>query len=184
MGVHIVVVDVLGDVGKQLAADLVGGAVENDQVDRHVAAQQELADGVHRHPQRLILGVAEDAGGDQRERHRFAVVRLGQRQARPIAGGQLLPLAMPAASPHRYNGVNHIPAGETIGFCDLSLAGPAAAKPSALGQQLRPRRPVDAPIHPASAQQGLLGRVDNGVHGHFRDVVANDDKWHSVTNFP
>ena len=30
----------------------------------------------------------------------------------------------------------------------------------------------------------LLGRVDNGVHGHFRDVVANDDKGHSVTNFP
>ena len=111
-------------------------------------------------------------------------MRLGQRQARPIAGGQLFLLAMPAASPHRPNGVNHIPAGETISFCDLGVAGFAAAKPSALGQQLRPRRPVDAPIHPASAQQGLLGRVDNGIHGHFRDVVANDDKGHSVTNFP
>ena len=184
MGVHIVVVDVLGNVGEQLAADLVGLAVENNEVDCHVAAQQELADGVRRHPQRLILGVAEDAGGDQRERHCFTLMCLGQRQARPIAGGQLLPLAMSAASPHRPNGVNHIPAGEEVGFCDLGVAGFAAAKPSALGQQLRPCRTMDAPIHPAPAQQGLLGRVDNGVHGHFRDVVANDDKGHSVTNFP
>ena len=66
VGVHIVVVDVLGNVGKQLAADLVCLAVENDEVDRHVVVQQELADGVHRHAERLILGVAENAGRNQR----------------------------------------------------------------------------------------------------------------------
>ena len=36
MLVHIVVIDVLGDICEQLAADLIGGAVKDDDVDRHV----------------------------------------------------------------------------------------------------------------------------------------------------
>ena len=175
VGIHIVVVDVGGDVREKLIADLVRRAVENDEVDRHVVVQQELTDGVHRHAERLILGVAEDAGGDQREGYRLAVVLLGQRKARPVAGDKLLPLAVAAAVPHGADGVNHIPAGQAVGFGDLGVTCLAAAQRPTLGQQLRPCRTMDAAIHAASAQQGLLGRVDNGVHGHFRDVVANDD---------
>ena len=134
VGVHIVVVDVLGNIGEQFAADLIGLAVENDEVDRHVVVQQELANGVHRHAQRLILGVAEDAGGDQWESHRFAVVLLGQRKARLITGDKLLPLAAAAAVPHGADGVDRIPAGQAIGLGDLGIAGLAAAQRPALGQ--------------------------------------------------
>ena len=144
VSIHIVVVDVGGDVREQFVADLVRRAVENDEVDRHVVVQQELADGVHRHAQRLILGIAEDTGGDQRESHRLAVVRLGQRKARSITGDKLLPLAAAAAVPHGADGVDHIPAGQAIGLGDLGIAGLAAAQRPALGQQLRSRRAVDA----------------------------------------
>ena len=96
--------------------------------------QQELADGVHRHAQRLILGIAEDTRGDQRESHRLAVVRLGQRKARSITGDKLLPLAAAAAVPHGADGVDHIPAGQAIGLGDLGIAGLAAAQRPALGQ--------------------------------------------------
>ena len=72
------VVRIIADFGKQLAADLVCLAVENDEVNRHVVVQQERTNGVHRHAQRLILGVAENAGGNQREGHRFAMVLLGR----------------------------------------------------------------------------------------------------------
>ena len=81
-------------------------------------------------------------------------------------------------------GVDDASARQAVRACDLGLAGSAAAQHPALLEQFWPRRTVDAAIHAASAQQGLLGCVDNGVHGHFRDVVANDDKGHSVTNFP
>ena len=144
VGVHIVVVDVLGNVGEQLAADLVGFAVENDEVDRHVVVQQKLADGVHRYAERLILGVAEDAGGDQRKGHRLAVMLFSQHKARSVAGDKLLPLAVAAAVPHGADGVDHILARQVVGIGDLGVAGLAAAQRPALGQQLRPRRAVDA----------------------------------------
>ena len=183
MGIRIVVVDVGGDVRKQLVADLVRRAAENHKIDRHVVFSQKFADGVHRHPQRLILGIAENAGGDQWEGHRLTAVLLRQRKAGAIAGGQLLPLAALSAVPHGTHGVDHIFTGQAVGFRDLGLAGFAAAKPPALLEQLRPRRPVDAAVHAAPAQQGFLRRVDDGVHAHFRDIVANDDKRHCVTSF-
>lgn len=130
------------------------------------------------------MGVTEDAGGDQRKCHRLAAVLLRQRKARPVAGGELFPLAVLTAVPHRTDGVDHIFARQAVRACDLGLAGPAAAQRPALLEQFRPRRPVDAAIHAATAQQGLLGRVDDGVHGHFRDVVANNDKGHgSIPQF-
>ena len=92
----------------------------------------------------------------------------------------MFPLAVLTAVPHRAHGVDDVAARQAVRVRDLGLAGSATAQRSALLEQLRPRRPVDAAIHAASAQQGLLGRVDDGVHAHFRDVVANDDKGHIV----
>ena len=77
--------------------------------------------------------------------------------------------------------MDHVPAGQAVGSGDPGLAGGAAAEPPALGQQFQTRRPVDAAVHPAAAQQGRLGGVDDGVHGHFCDIVANDDKGHGLT---
>jgi hypothetical protein len=81
MRVYIVVINILGDVGKQLAADLICRAAKDHNIDRHVVVQQELADSVYRHTKRLILGVTKDAGGDQRKGDRFAAVLLRQRKA-------------------------------------------------------------------------------------------------------
>ena len=178
MRVYIVVVDVRSNVREQPAADLVGAAVENDEIDRHVVLQQKRADGVHRRAQRLLLRVPVNAGGDQRERHRLEMVLPCQRKARPVAGNELLLFAVIAAVPHRADGVNDIFAGQAVSPRELGLAGPAPAESPAFSQQLRPGRPVDAAVHAAPAEQRLVGCIDNGVHAHSRDVVSNDNKRH------
>ena len=184
MGIHIVVVDVGSDIREQLIADLVRRAVENDDVRRHVVLCEEFADGVHRHPERLILGIAENTGGDQRKGNRLTAVLLRQHKAGAIAGGELFPLAALTAVPNRAHGVDDVAARQAVRAGDLGLASPAVAQSPALCQQLRPRRPMDTAIHAATAQQRFLRRVDDGVHTHFRDVIANNFKRHgSIPQF-
>jgi hypothetical protein len=79
--VHIVVVDVGSDVREQLVADCIRRTAENDEIHRHVVFSQKIADGVHRHAERLILWIAKNAGGDQREGNRLAAMFLRQRKA-------------------------------------------------------------------------------------------------------
>ena len=109
--VYIVVIDVFGDIGKQLAADLVGLTVENDQIDRHIVVQQKFPNGVHRHPKRLIFGIAVDAGGNQRKGYRLTAIFFRQIQRCPITGFQKLLLPMPAIPPARTDCMDHIFAG-------------------------------------------------------------------------
>ena len=178
------VINVLGDVGKQLAADLIRRAAKDHDIDRHVIVQQKLTDSVHRHAQRLILRVSEDAGGDQRKGDRFAAVLLRQRKAGAIAGGELFPLAALTAVPDRADGVDHILAGQPVSLGDLGIAGLAAAERPALGQQLWPRRAMDASIHTATTQQRFICRIDDGIHFHFCNIIANNFKRHgSIPQF-
>ena len=81
MRVGIMVVYILGDVGKETAAYLVSLAVKNDEVDSHVVFQQKLADRIRRRAQRLLLGIAESAGGYQRKSDGLAAVLFCQRKA-------------------------------------------------------------------------------------------------------
>ena len=83
----------------------------------------------------------------------------------------LLPAA--AAVPDGPHGVDHVLGVEAVGPGDLGLPGFAAAQGPAFRQQLRPRGPVDGAVHPAAPQQGRIGRVDDGVHGHPGDIVAH-----------
>lgn len=46
----------------------------------------------------------------------------------------------------------------------------------------RTRRTEDGAAHPAHLQLGV-GGVDDGVHGHFRNVLADNGKRHEIT-FP
>ena len=85
MLIHIAVVYVRCNVGKQLAADLIGFAVENNDVHRHFVFKKETADGVNRNLESLILWIAENAGGNQRERNRLATVFLRQHERSLIA---------------------------------------------------------------------------------------------------
>ena len=184
VGIHIVVVDVCGDIREQFVADLVHRAVENDDVHRHVVFSQKFADGVHRHAERLILWIAKNAGGDQRKCHRLTAVLLRQRKARPVAGNQQLPLTVTAPVPHRADGVDHILTGQPVSLGDLGIAGLAATERPALGQQLRSRRAMDTAIHAATTQQRFVRRIDDGIHFHFCNIIANNFKRHgSIPQF-
>jgi len=88
MFVHIAVIYVRCNVGKQLTADLIGFAVENDDVHCHFIFKKEAADGVNRNLESLILRIAKNAGGNQREGNRLASVFLRQHERSPIAGDQ------------------------------------------------------------------------------------------------
>ena len=90
-------------------------------------------------------------------------------------------LAEAAAAPHGADSMDHVTARQTVRRSDLGLAGSAAAERPALFQQLRPRRAMDAAVRTAASEQGLFSRVDNGIHGHFGYVAANDKKGHCTT---
>ena len=85
MLVHIAVIYVCSNVGKQLATDLIGFAVEDDDVHRHFVFEKEAADSVNRNLEGLILWIAENAGGNQRERNRLTAVFLRQHERSLIA---------------------------------------------------------------------------------------------------
>ena len=85
MLVHIAVIYVCSNVGKQLAADLIGFAVEDDDVHRHFVFEKEAADGINRNLESLILRIAENARGNQRERNRLTSVFLRQHERSLIA---------------------------------------------------------------------------------------------------
>lgn len=59
MLIHIAVIYVRCNIGKQLAADLIGFAVKNDDVHRHFVFEKETANGVNRHFESLILRIAK-----------------------------------------------------------------------------------------------------------------------------
>ncbi len=172
------VVDVGDDLLVQLAAQLHGVPGEHHDIDGHVVFQQEAGDLIHGHLQRLGLGIAVDAGGDQREGHRFAVVLLRQRQGAAIAGRQQLALAVRAALPDGADGVDHVLAGQVVSPGDLGLAGFAAVQRAALLQQPRAGGAVDGAVHAPAAQQRLVGGVDDGVNLHAGDVISHDFQRH------
>ena len=175
------IVDVFGDIREQFTADLIGFPVKNDDIYRHIVLQQKFPDGVHRHAKRLIFWITVNAGGEQRERRRLAMVFLCQRKACPVAGNELFPFSIAAAAPHRTDGMNHILAGQAVRLCNLCFACHAAAQSPALCQQLRSCRPMDTAVHTSTAQKRFICRIDDSANLHFRNVVANNDKGHRFT---
>ena len=77
---YIPVVYVGVDVRKQLAADLIRLAIEDDDVNHHIFFKQKTADRVDSYFERLILWIAEDFRGDQRECDRLATMLLCERE--------------------------------------------------------------------------------------------------------
>lgn len=69
-------------------------------------------------------------------------------------------------------------AGRRVASSGLGLAGGTAVQSAALGQQLRPGRPVNDPVHPAASQQGGIGGIDDGVHLQFGDVPCDSAQFH------
>ena len=81
-----------------------------------------------------------------------------------IAGGEQLVLAVAAAVPDRSDGMNHMPCRQPIAAGDLGVAGLAAMKRAAFGEQLRPGGAMDRAIDAAAAEQRRVGGVDDGVN--------------------
>lgn len=115
-------------------------------------------------------GVPEDAGADAGEGDALHLVLFGQRQGAAVAGCQQLGLARPAALPHGAHGVDDVGRGQAAALRELGLPHRAAPQQAALPQQLRPRGPVDGPIHAPTPQQRRVRRVDDGLHGQRCDV--------------
>ena len=61
MFIHIVVINVLSNIGEQLLADLICLLIEDDNIDGHVVFKQELTDRINRNSQRLVFRITIDA---------------------------------------------------------------------------------------------------------------------------
>jgi hypothetical protein len=79
-----------------------------------------------------------------------------------------------AAIPNWPDGMDDMPCRQAISLRDLRVAGPAAAKLAAFGQQLRPGRIVDRTVDTATAKQRRVGGVDDGINAQCRDVGDDD----------
>ena len=153
-------------------------AKERDEVDRHVVFLQKRLNRLDGHLDRLRLGVAVYARGDQGKGHARAVMFSSQPQRIAVTGRQKRPLAVPAAPPDGAGRMDDIPAGEAVPARDLGLAGGSAVQRRAFLQKLRPCRAVNRAVHAAAAQQRGVRGVDDGVHGHPGDVVLNKQQGH------
>ena len=128
----------------------------------------------HRDRGGLIGGKAIDAGRDGGESQRRQVMIRGKRDRPAIAGGQRRRLARRTAVPHRTDRVDDMERRQPIAARDLGVARGASAKPAAFGQQFRPGGTMDGTIDAASAQQRIVGRVDDGIDGERRDIGDDD----------
>ena len=175
-GVH--VVNVFLHVPEQLFPGQKFRVPENHQVHRQVMVVEVLGNGIHRHGHGLVLGVSVSAGGNHGKGHRFAGIGRRQLQRMAVAGRQQLLFPAAPAVPDGAYRVDHVFGGQTVALGNLRFTRPAAPQGPAFPQQLRPGGMMDGPVHAASAQEGRIGRVYDGVHLHFRNIVSDDLKRH------
>ena len=150
-----------------------GYPVKEDQVHREFVVLQEAGHGIGGHPEGLRLGIAVDAAGDEGKGHGLAALLHRQLQGTAVAGAEQMLLPELAPVPDGSNRVDHVPGGQAVALRELRLPGLTAAQGPALGQKLRPRGPVDGPVHAPAPKKRGIGRVDDGVHGHPGDIVAH-----------
>ena len=181
MAVDIVVADVFFDILEQLPAGKELLPAEHDQIDRHLVAQQELADRVHRDLHRLLLRITVGPRGNQGKGNGFQMMLSRQLQRAAVAGGKQLPLPGVPAPPDRAHRMDDIPGGQPIALRQLRLPRFTAAQLFAFGPQLRAGGAVNGAVHPAASEQRPVGGVDNGIHLHPGDVVPHNFKGHACS---
>lgn len=91
-----------------------------------------------------------------------------------VAGGQRSVLASSAAMPDRPHGMNDMSGQQSITFGDLGVAGGAAAKFAACGQQFPAGGAMDRTVDAAAAKQRNVRRIDDGIDIKCRDVGDDD----------
>ena len=76
--------------------------------------------------------------------------------------------------PDRANGMDHMLRRQSIRFGDFGIAGRAAVERAALGEQFGSGAAMYRAIDAATAEQGLIRGVDDGVNAQGGDVGNND----------
>ncbi len=117
-----------------------------------------------RDARRAIRGKAIDAGGNRGKGNRSETVGLTKTDSPEVARRQQLIFACVAAVPDRTDGMNHVPRRQAVPPGDLGTACLATVEGAAFREKSAPGRPVDGAIDAAPAEQGRIGRVDDGVN--------------------
>ena len=172
MLVHVIIIDVFGNVREQLLADLIRRFVKYDDIDRHFVFKKKVADDVDSNLQSLILRISVHARRDKRESNRFTAPLLRKRQRLTIAGFKQGLFAVFAVVIDRTDGMYDIFRRQMITTRDLRLAGLTTAKRSALGKQARTCGTVNRTVNTSTAEQRLVCGIDNGIHLHFCYIVS------------
>lgn len=120
-----------------------------------------------------MRGVAVGAGADAWESDATQIVLRSDVQRVPVTAGQQIGFVVASSSPNRADGVDHKPGRKVVARCDLCLSGWASAQACALQQQRGSGCPVDGTVHPATAQQGIVGGVDDRITIEFGDVTQD-----------
>jgi hypothetical protein len=122
----------------------------------------------------VVRRIAEDAAADRREGDGADLVLDGEGEARTVAGGQQLGLALAPSPPDGSHRVDHEAGRKPVALGDLGLPRLAASQMPALLQQLRAGGTVDGTVDPSPSQQRAVGCVDDGVHHHTGDVPLEE----------
>jgi hypothetical protein len=81
---------------------------------------------------------------------------------------------MAAAMPNRSDRMDDMPRRKPVSSGDLGVAGFAATKRAAFGEQLRSGGTMDRAIDAASAKQRDIGGVDDGINAQAGNVGDDD----------
>jgi hypothetical protein len=141
----------------------VGKAAEDHPRQRRRFGQP-IDNGLDGNAGRTIRGETINACRDGGVRDRAEAVGLTELKGAPIARREQRIFVLMAAVPDRANGMDHVFGGEPIALGDLGVAGLAAAKRAAFGEQLRPGGAVDGAIDATTAEQRGIRGVDDGVN--------------------
>ena len=136
-------------------------------------SRQPLSDRVHRDLCGLLFGVAVNACRNIGEYNAVKPVLPGKFQRLGIAGGQKDRILLVAVV-DRTDCMDHVPGRQIIAARDLSLSGMASVQRPAFRKQPGTGRPVDRSVNAPASQQGCVGRIDDTIRLHFRDITLCD----------
>src|SRR6266446_5362546 len=155
--------------------DVVTKADEHDTLDGLVAERLHFA---HRDLRGLIDRIAIHAATDRRKRDRLHAVLRREPQAVAIARREQLRLPPRPAPPHPTDGVDDVARRQPVAARDARFAGGAAAKGAALRDELRAGRAMDRAVDAASAEEGGVRGIDDGIDVELGDVAAMELEFH------
>ena len=130
-------------------------------------------------------GEAIGSGANAREGDGAEVVFFSQSKAVAVAVGEQVVFVVVSAMPDRADGVDDIPRGQIIAGCYLGFAGVASAQCFTMVIKSPARSRMNGRIDPATAEQGRICGIDDGVDRQCRDVALNNfDLFHTVSSPP